>query len=169
VIHGEDAALLAELAVHRKLAKLGLRQLAPTVLISRTPLAKTLAALRAEGYAPVAEAADGAVRIEKVERRRAAPQVPTPRRAPSSAGVRLPSGAARQVSGADCLRDLAVRLCAAPPSSPEPDPDNGVPFETDTEEIIAGYADRLSLADVRQDERVFTLSRIASVMPVPTL
>ncbi|MER5342982.1 hypothetical protein ABT030_22120 [Streptomyces mirabilis] len=30
--------------------KLGLRQLAPTVLVSRTPLDKTLAALRAEGY-----------------------------------------------------------------------------------------------------------------------
>ncbi|WP_322939729.1 helicase-associated domain-containing protein [Actinacidiphila paucisporea] len=209
VIHSEDAALLAEIAVHRKLAKLGLRQLAPTVLTSRTPAAKTLAALRAEGYAPVAEAADGAVRIEKEERLRAAPQVPSPRRAPSRAGSRLPSGAVRQASGADCLRDLAGRLCAAPPTSPEPDPDNGVPFETDTEEIIAGYAERLSLTDVRQlahavdtgqvitieydaasgghsvrsvselvldppylhawchlreDERVFTLSRIASVM-----
>ncbi|MFE4755883.1 hypothetical protein ACFRIB_37590 [Streptomyces mirabilis] len=30
--------------------KLGLRQLAPTVLVSRTPLDKTLAALRVEGY-----------------------------------------------------------------------------------------------------------------------
>lgn len=30
--------------------KLGLRQLAPTVLVSRTPLDKTLAAHRAEGY-----------------------------------------------------------------------------------------------------------------------
>ncbi|WUH24029.1 helicase-associated domain-containing protein [Streptomyces sp. NBC_00448] len=210
VIHSEDAALLAEIAVHRKLAKLGLRRLAPTVLISRTPLAKTLAALRAEGYSPVAEAADGAVRIEKEERRRAAPPVPAPRRAPSSTGSRFPSGAVQQVSGPGTLRDLAARLRAAPPSSPEPGPHSGVAFETDTEEIIAGYADRLSLTDVRQlahavdtgqvitieydaasgghsvrsvselaldppwlrawchlrdDERVFTLSRIASVMP----
>jgi hypothetical protein len=214
VIHSEDAALLAEMAVHRKLAKLGLRRLAPTVLISRTPLAKTLAALRAEGYAPVAEAADGAVRIEKAERRRAALPVPAPRRAPGSAGSRLPSGAVQQESGPGRLRDLAARLRAAPPCSPEPDPDNGIPFETDTEEIIAGYADRLSLTDVRQlahavdtgqaitieydaasgghsvrsvselaleppylhawchlrnDERVFTLSRIASVMPASSL
>lgn len=210
VIHSEDAALLAEIAVHRKLADLGLRRLAPTVLISRTPLAKTLAALRAEGYAPVAEAADGAVRIETAERRRAALPLPAPRRAPGSAGSRFPSGAVQQVSGPGSPRDLAARLHAAPPSSPEPDPNNGVPFGTDTEEIIAGYADRLSLTDVRQlahavdtgraitieydaasgghsvrsvseldldppylhawchlrnDERVFTLSRIASVMP----
>lgn len=214
VIHSEEAALLAEIAVHRKLAKLGLRRLAPTVLISRTPLAKTLAALRAEGYAPVAEAADGAVRVEKEERRRAALPVPAPRRAPGSAGPRFLPGAVQQVGGPGSLRDLAARLRAAPPSSPEPDPDDGVPFETDTEEIIAGYAGRLSLTDVRQlahavdtgqaitieydaasgghsvrsvselvldppylhawchlrnDERVFTLSRIASVMPAPPL
>lgn len=212
VIHSEDAALLAEIAVHRKLAKLGLRPLAPTVLISRTPLAKTLAALRAEGYAPVAEADDGAVRIEKEERRRAALPVPAPRRTPSGDGSRLPSDTVQQVSGPGSLRDLAARLRAAPLSSPEPDPDDGVPFETDTEEIVAGYAGRLSLTDVRQlahavntgqaitieydaasgghsvrsvselvldppylhawchlrnDERVFTLSRIASVMPAP--
>lgn len=118
------------------------------------------------------------------------------------------------MSGPGTLRDLAARLCAAPPSSPEPGPDSGVPFETDTEEIIAGYANRLSLTDVRQlahavdtgqvitieydaasgghsvrsvselvldppclhawchlrnDERVFTLSRIASVMPASPL
>ena len=214
VIHSEDTALLAEIAVHRKLAKLGLRQLAPTVLISGTPLAKTLTALRAEGYAPVAEAADGAVRIEREQRRRAALPVPAPRRAGSGFGSRPLSGAVEQVSGPGSPRDLAARLHAAPPSSPEPDPYNGVPFETDTQEIIADHADRLSLTDVRQlahavdtgqaitieydaasgrhsvrsvselvldppylhawchlrnDERVFTLSRIASVMPAPPL
>ncbi|MBO4257480.1 WYL domain-containing protein, partial [Streptomyces griseorubiginosus] len=91
-----------------------------------------------------------------------------------------------------------------------PDPYNGVPFTTDTEEIIAGHATHISPADVRQlahavddgtaitidyvaasgsrtirtvssleldppylyawchlrdDERVFTLSRIHGVMP----
>jgi hypothetical protein len=212
VIHGEDAALLAEIAVHRKLATLGLRQLAPTVLISRTPLARTLAALRAEGYAPVAEAADGAVRVEKQERRRAAGPVPAPRRTSSGSGSRALSGAVGQVSGPGPLLDLAARLCAAPPSIPESGPDDASPFGTGTEEIIAGYAHRLSVADVRQlahavdtgqaitieydaasgghsvrslselaldppylyawchlrdDDRVFTLSRIGSVMPAP--
>lgn len=77
VIHGEEPALLTELAAHRKLGKLGLRQLAPTVLVSRSPIDATLAALRAEGYAPVAETADGTVRIEKTRPQRAA-AVPTP-------------------------------------------------------------------------------------------
>ncbi|MEV6949965.1 WYL domain-containing protein, partial [Streptomyces sp. NPDC051172] len=33
---------------------------------------------------------------------------------------------------------------------PAPDPYNGVPFSTDTEEIIAGYATQVSHTDVRQ-------------------
>lgn len=211
MIHGEEPALLAELTVHRKLAGLGLRQLAPTVLVSRTSLDKTLAALRAEGYAPVAETADGTVRIEKAEQHRAAAPVPSPRVARGTVGAQRP--AARMKRGresADGLRALAVRLRESPATSPAPDPDNGVPFGTDTEEIIAGYASALSLADVRQlahavdagqaitieyvaasgshtvrslsdldldppylqawchlrnDERVFTLSRVQSVMP----
>lgn len=212
VIHGEDTALLAELAVHRKLAKLGLRQLAPTVLISCTPLDKTLAALRAEGYAPVAEAADGTVRVEKGEQRRAAALVPSPRLAGRTFGSRRsPAAAVARARESGSLRDLAVRLHAG---GPEPDENGGTPFDTNTEEIIADHASRLSLTDVRQlahavaegqaitieyvaasgsrtvrslselaldppylhawchlrdDERMFTLSRIRGVMPPPHL
>ncbi|NEA68345.1 WYL domain-containing protein [Streptomyces sp. SID12488] len=204
VIHGEEPALLAELAVHRKLVGLGLRQLAPTVLISRTPLDKTLAAIRAAGYAPVAEAADGTVRVEQTPSQRAAAPVPHPR---------PPGGEGAQAKRSPAVADvsaLAARLRGAPVFAPEPDPYNGIPFGTDTEEIIAGYAHLLSFADVRQlahainegqavtieyvaasgsrtvrtlseidfdppylyawchlrdDERVFTLSRIQGVMP----
>ncbi|MET9493857.1 helicase-associated domain-containing protein [Streptomyces sp. NPDC006552] len=69
VIHGDEPALLAELAAQRGLSRLGLRQLAPTVLVSGSPPAEILATLRAEGYAPVAE---GTVRIERIRSRRAA-------------------------------------------------------------------------------------------------
>lgn len=210
VVHGEDPALLAELAAHRKLAGLGLRQLAPTVLVSRTPLDKTLAALRDAGYAPVAEAADGTVRVEKTRRHRAAAPVPPPRPPGGTPGGRNPSARRAQASATVDLSGLATRLRAAPAITPEPDPAGGVPFGTDTEEIVAGYARLLSLADVRQlahaidegrpvtieyvaasgnrtvrtlseldldpphlyawchlrdDERVFTLSRIQGVMP----
>jgi hypothetical protein len=214
VIHGEDAALLLELTVHRKFAKLGLRQLAPTVLISRTPLDKTLAALRAEGYAPVAETADGAVRIEKGERRRAAAPVPRPRSGGRASGSRrTPAAAVERAPGAGGLRELALRLRAGGAGGPEPDGDGG-PYGTDTEETIAGHARGLSRTDVRQlahavaegqtitieyvaasgahtvrslselvldppylyawchlrdDERVFALSRIRGVMPAPPL
>ncbi|MFF5019813.1 helicase-associated domain-containing protein [Streptomyces sp. NPDC001165] len=207
VIHGEDPALLAELAAHRRLSKLGLRQLAPTVLVSRSPLEKTLAALRAEGYAPVAESADGTVRIERPRSHRATAPVPPPR---SGAGARGARARTTTAPTSAELTALAARLAAAPLAVPAPDPHNGVPFTTDTEEVIAGYAGRLSHTDVRQlahavddgtavtieyvattgkrtirtlsdldldppylyawcqlrdEERVFTLSRIHGVMP----
>ncbi|MEU0837954.1 hypothetical protein ABZ370_00545 [Streptomyces sp. NPDC005962] len=44
VIHSDAPALLAELAAHRGLSKLALRQLAPTVLVSGSPRAAALAA-----------------------------------------------------------------------------------------------------------------------------
>ncbi|MER7844281.1 helicase C-terminal domain-containing protein [Kitasatospora sp. NPDC096077] len=218
VIHGQEPALLAELAVHRKLAELGLRQLAPTVLISRTPPERTLAALRAAGYAPVAEEPDGTVRIERVRQHRAAGAVPSARRSGGGARSRrtgtrtVQAGTRTATTDAPVdLRALAARLRDAPQEVPgRPDPDDGRPYAGDTEEIIAGYARNLSATDVRQlahavdekravtieyvatsgnttvrtlsrldldapylhawchlrdDERVFTLSRIHGVMP----
>ncbi|MGE7385117.1 helicase C-terminal domain-containing protein [Streptomyces sp. NPDC004126] len=211
VIHGEEPTLLTELAAHRKLAKLGLRQLAPTVLVSRSPLDATLAALRAEGYAPVAETTDGTVRIEKKRPHRAAAPVPPPRRAGTGTDHH---NAVRDTAATPATADpnaLAARLLTAPPTTPDPDPfGSGVPFGTDTEEIVAGWAKRLPYSDVRRlahaidagqaitveyvaasgnrtvrtlsrlaldppyleawchlrdDERVFTLSRIHGVMP----
>ncbi|ADJ41994.1 hypothetical protein AMES_0166 [Amycolatopsis mediterranei S699] len=60
VVVGEPA-VLAELAAHRKLAKLGLRPVAPTVLTSTVDAARTLEALRDAGYAPTRHAADGSI------------------------------------------------------------------------------------------------------------
>jgi hypothetical protein len=151
VIHGDEPALLAELAAHRALSGLALRQLAPTVLVSGSPPATALAALRAAGYAPVAETAGGTVRIEKRLPQRAAAVVPSPRR---NAGRRGPgAGVARasDTAGDAGTEILAERLLKAPPTAPEPDPfGSGVPFATDTEEIVAGYAKHLSYSDVRQ-------------------
>ncbi|GAA3163928.1 helicase-associated domain-containing protein [Planomonospora alba] len=53
IVQAADPALLAEIAAHRRLARLGLRLLAPTVLASPVPADRTLAALRDSGYAPV--------------------------------------------------------------------------------------------------------------------
>ncbi|MFD8087050.1 helicase-associated domain-containing protein [Kitasatospora sp. NPDC059722] len=139
VVHGLEPGLLAEIAAHRKLAALGLRQLAPTVLIGRATVAQTLAALRANGYAPVAEAADGTVRIERTPARRAV-SLPRPR------GRTGPSGGGAPTD----LRALASRLVDAPPEPAAPDPDRGVPYDTDTEEILAFAARQLTLTDVRQ-------------------
>ncbi|MFE1319657.1 helicase-associated domain-containing protein [Kitasatospora phosalacinea] len=153
VIHGEEPALLAELAAHRKLSPLGLRLLAPTVLISRTPPDETLAALRAAGYAPVAEEPDGSVRIERARRPRAASPVPPPRppgdRPLPPGGTSLPQRTGDRTADAD-LPALATRLLDAPVEVPEPDPYDGRPYDSDTEEIIAGCASNLSFSDVRQ-------------------
>lgn len=61
VIVADDAALLAEVAAHRKLRGLGLHQLAPTVLASRSAASDTLDTLRAAGYAPMPRDADGSI------------------------------------------------------------------------------------------------------------
>ncbi|MEU3282531.1 helicase C-terminal domain-containing protein [Streptomyces antibioticus] len=151
VLHGDEPALLAEIAAHRKLAKLGLRHLAPTVLISRSPLDMTLATLRAEGYAPVAETAEGTVRIEKSRPRRAAAAVPAPRSSGARSGGRIAAAGTTKPSAALDPSTLAIRLLAAPATTPEPAPlDGGAPFGTDTEEIVAGWAKRLPYSDVRQ-------------------
>jgi hypothetical protein len=150
VIHGDEPAVLAELAAHRGLSALGLRQLAPTVLVSDSPPDKTLAALRDQGYAPVAEAPDGTVRIERVPPRRAA-AVPAPRKAATKAGTGRTTYRAAEASAAADSYAVVARLLTAPPTAPEPDPfGTGVPFGTDTEEIVAGYAKQLTYTDVRQ-------------------
>ncbi|MFE5584561.1 helicase-associated domain-containing protein [Kitasatospora sp. NPDC056531] len=210
VIHGQEPALLAELAAHRKLTPLGLRQLAPTVLISRTPPDKTLAALRAAGYAPVAETPDGTVRIERAQRHRAANPLPSPRLPGGRSRAQRTDARTANAGKPVDLHALATRLRDAPQDVAEPDPYDGRPYDSDTEEIIAGYARNLTFTDVRQlahavndgqvitieyvatsgnttvrtlsrleldapylhawchlrdDERVFTLSRIHGVMP----
>ncbi len=210
VIHGEEPALLAELAAHRKLAQLGLRLLAPTVLISRTPADRTLEALRAAGYAPVAEKPDGSVRIERAQRPRAAGPVQPSYPPGGRSRTQRPSTPTTAARAAVDLAALANRLRGAPQDIPEPDPWDNRPYDSDTEEIIAGYARNLSFVDARQlahavnegqaitieyvatsgnttvrtlsgleldaphlhawchlrnDERMFTLSRIHGVMP----
>ncbi|MBE1499499.1 hypothetical protein H4696_006599 [Amycolatopsis lexingtonensis] len=101
VVVGEPA-LLAELAAHRKLAKLGLRSVAPTVLTSTVDASGTLEALREAGYAPTRHAADGTIVLPAREQ-------PEPKTVLRDAGPddRAPDAA-----------DHAERLLAAPASGP---------------------------------------------------
>ncbi len=71
VLHAADPAILAELLASRALARLRLRELAPTVLSSAASRKDTLVALRSAGYAPVGEDASGEPLVERVDRRRA--------------------------------------------------------------------------------------------------
>ncbi|WP_234430511.1 helicase-associated domain-containing protein [Streptomyces sp. NRRL F-4489] len=81
-VRSEDPALIAELAAHQALRPLGLRALAPTVLVSARPPAATLEALRAAGYAPAleADAGTGTATVERLAGHRA--PVPGPVRDP---------------------------------------------------------------------------------------
>ena len=85
-LRADDETALTELLHHSGAAGLGLRRLAPTVLISSTPLDVLLPRLRDLGAAPVVEAADGTVHVTRPDQRRAR----TPREhrgSPAAAGV----------------------------------------------------------------------------------
>jgi hypothetical protein len=57
----DDESLLARVLTDRAVHTLGLRRIAATVVISSAPVARVLEILRSAGYAPAAEAPDGAV------------------------------------------------------------------------------------------------------------
>ena len=60
-VRSDDTPLLAEVAADRLLRTLGLRQVAPTVLLSSVDAATTIKALRTAGYLPLLEDTDGTV------------------------------------------------------------------------------------------------------------
>ncbi len=64
-IRSDDPALLTEVLLARKTAKLGLRQLAPTVLVSAAGPEAAVAALRAGGYLPAEEDETGALLVRR--------------------------------------------------------------------------------------------------------
>ncbi|MER5642509.1 helicase-associated domain-containing protein [Kitasatospora sp. NPDC002227] len=102
-IRSDDEALVSELAAARALAKLGLRRIAPTVLISTAEPEATLAALRSAGYAPVLEAETGTTVIEKARREHG------PNRMPSLSGARPRHGKGPSTASALASALLADR------------------------------------------------------------
>ncbi|WP_405015102.1 helicase-associated domain-containing protein [Kitasatospora sp. NBC_01539] len=70
-IRSDDETLITELSRTRTLTKIGLRRIAPTVLISTADPDTTLAALRKAGYAPVLEAETGTTVIQRAPQERA--------------------------------------------------------------------------------------------------
>ncbi|MEZ0093892.1 helicase-associated domain-containing protein [Streptacidiphilus sp. EB129] len=70
----DDDALLAELLADRRAVQLRLRRLAPTVLAAQADPTTVLTQLRAMGYAPAAESAEGDVLISRPDARRTPPR-----------------------------------------------------------------------------------------------
>ncbi|WP_225801091.1 helicase C-terminal domain-containing protein [Streptomyces sp. NK15101] len=63
----DDDAVLGEILADRRSAALGLRRLAPTVLAAQADPASLLEGLRAMGYAPAAESAEGDVLVTRAD------------------------------------------------------------------------------------------------------
>ncbi|MBF4769956.1 helicase C-terminal domain-containing protein [Nocardioides agariphilus] len=64
-VRADDEAALSELLAHPQAATLGLRRLAPTVLVSSTPIDVLLPRLRELGVAPAVEAPDGSLHVAR--------------------------------------------------------------------------------------------------------
>jgi hypothetical protein len=75
----DDEALLTEVLAAKRTAPLRLRRLAPTVLTADAPVGQVLEVLRGLGYAPAAEAPDGALLVAAPEPRRVHPRPRAPR------------------------------------------------------------------------------------------
>lgn len=110
----DDEALLTEVLAHKRVAPLRLRRLAPTVVTSPVPVNQVLEDLRAMGYAPAAEAPDGALLLARPEVRR------TPGRARGSRySEPAPLGEQSAALAVTALRagDLAARAARRAPVS----------------------------------------------------
>jgi len=108
-LRSDDPALVAQALRSRRAAALGLRQLAPTVVVADAPVSQVLAALRADGLLPAQEGADGAVLTAQAAPRRADP-------APSH----LSGLAASSPLRPEEVHELVERLRAAPAGSGAP-------------------------------------------------
>lgn len=112
----DDETLLAEILADRRSAGLRLRRLAPTVLAAQAPPDALLEGLRAMGYAPAAESAEGDVLVTRAEAQRTPPRTPP---APVPDGPPVPDttllGAAVRAIRAG---DLAATAPHKPPTAP---------------------------------------------------
>jgi len=119
----DDPAVLDEVMADRRAAPLRLRRIAPTVIISRTARAALVDSLRAMGYAPVAESAEGAVLVSRADARRAEPGA-APRTAPPVAvpEPHVAEAVVRAMRAGDEARSAALRHGEAPEGEPPRSP-----------------------------------------------
>ncbi|MET9020571.1 helicase-associated domain-containing protein [Actinopolymorpha sp. NPDC004070] len=102
----DDPALLDSVLADRRTAALGLRRIAPTVVVARQPVRALVDELRALGFSPVPETADGALMLSET---RVGRTTETPQRTPVTAGSRTPepevlAAAVRAVRAGDRAR-----------------------------------------------------------------
>ncbi|WP_399087121.1 helicase-associated domain-containing protein [Streptomyces sp. BBFR2] len=129
----DDDALLAEILADRRAAPLRLRRLAPTVLAAQIAPDLLLDGLRAMGYAPAAESAEGDVVIARPDAYRTGPRtapVPVPE-GPPVPDPPLLEAAVRAIRAGD----LAATATRKPVTATAPSP--GAPPRTTSAETLA--------------------------------
>ena len=107
----DDEALLGRVVADRAVDALGLRRLAPTIVVSAAPVSRLLDVLREAGYAPAAEAAGGGVLTLAVESPRAPSRQTSRLVRPKPAGDQSAHVAelVRRIRSGDSLSELARR------------------------------------------------------------
>ncbi|GAA1759469.1 helicase-associated domain-containing protein [Nocardioides hankookensis] len=185
-LRADDEAALVELLHHPKAATLGLRRLAPTVVISTTPIDVLLPRLRDLGIAPVVESPDGSVHVARADVLRARTPKESRGRAQRSARE---TALASQVVSAIRAGDRAESTRPAVPTD-RLTPTGSMAalreaIETGTT-VVIGYVDNqgastdrvvdpvsldggsLTAHDHRSDDvRTFAVHRITTVRPLP--
>ncbi|MFG2579335.1 helicase C-terminal domain-containing protein [Streptomyces malaysiensis] len=119
----DDDTLLAEILADRRSAGLRLRRLAPTVLAAQAPPDTLLEGLRAMGYAPAAESAEGDVLVSRPEAQRTPPRTPP---VPVPEGPPLPDAtllgaAVRAIRAGDLAATAPHKTVAASGAGPGPE------------------------------------------------
>ena len=155
-IRSDDEALIAELLNHPQAATWGLRRLAPTVLVSTTPVAMLLQRLRESGSAPVVEAADGTVRVARRDLQRTR----NPRSSSTTPAQRAARETARMTQVAAAIRSGDRVAALRPAGSASEGPSAALAaLRTAVEErrlVWIGYVDN----DGATTERVVTPLRV---------
>ncbi|WP_166136919.1 helicase-associated domain-containing protein [Nocardioides ochotonae] len=186
-LRADDETALAELLHHPRAASLGLRRIAPTVLISDTPIDVLLPRLRDLGAAPVVEAPDGTVRVSRPDLLRAR----TPKEHRRSAGASAARATATVAAVVTAIRsgDRAAEARPTGAAAAPLTPSGSLAalreaVETRTS-VLIGYVDnhgtstervvdpisveggQLTAHDHRSDDvRTFAVHRISVVRPV---
>ncbi|MEU4208401.1 helicase C-terminal domain-containing protein [Streptomyces sp. NPDC026206] len=140
----DDEAVLAEILADRRSAPLRLRRLAATVLASQAAPDALLEGLRAMGYAPAAESAEGDVLVTRADTHRTPPRTPP---APVPDGPPVPDStllgaAVRAIRAGDLASTTPRKPTAAPATA------GGLPRTTSADTLATVQAAVLTGAAV---------------------
>lgn len=181
-VRSDDEAALLSLVRDPGAASLGLRMIAPTVVVSSTPLDLLLPRLRELGVAPVVEGPDGTVRVgqpdllrARVKRPRSAANESARQAAQVAAAVRSlrvgeqaartrPAAAVTPGGALSALRDAVERRSPVLIAFTD---HQGVVGERVVEPVAVEGGQLTAYDAVVDDTRTFAVHRITRVTPVP--